>query len=147
MSAQGKLKTASQLGIGAKLSAEEVNDLLLEMVTREAETRKRVRDARLEVDRLEDIVITCDGIECVKHDVLVRTANAERREAARLYAESEAENSVLRALNERLLGDFRMVVIELHVQKHYAVSGVRFEDCEDCEKVRAILPEYRVEQE
>lgn len=62
---------------------------------------------------------------------------AVRRLADR-FQEAEADLA-------RLHDEFRMVAIELHVQKHYAASGIRWEDCEDCAKTRQILPEYKVE--
>ena len=81
MGAHGKLTTASALGIGAKLTAAEVDELLLDFIT---------------------------------HDALVKEAQAE----------------------------FRTAAIELHVWKHYASTGVRWEDCEECASVRAKFPEY-----
>lgn len=116
MSAHKKLKTASQLAVGVKLSAEEVDELLLDMVTREAETRKRVRDAQLEVERLADIVFTCDGIECVKHDVLVRNAVEERMRAAADAMRFAARVSELEKENAELRGS----------PCPYAVSGTKY---------------------
>lgn len=45
------------------------------------EARERAEKAEREVERLSKIVIECDGIECVKHDGLVRIAVKERQEA------------------------------------------------------------------
>lgn len=57
-------------------------------------------------------------------------------------AELESQLTKTRADAARLLDKFRMVAIELHIHKHWANTGVRWEDCEDCAELRAALPEY-----
>jgi len=45
------------------------------------EARQRAEKAEAEIERLRELITECDGIECTKHDGLVRIAVKERREA------------------------------------------------------------------
>ncbi len=80
--------------------------------------RAEIDALRTEVERLGEIVTECDGVECVKHDAIVRGAMKERDEAEaraeaaekamleltaethRRLAKSDAESSRLRAALE-----------------------------------------------
>lgn len=55
--------------------------LFQQMQIQRDEAIERAEKAEREVERLGKIVTECDGIECVKHDGLVRVAVKERKEA------------------------------------------------------------------
>jgi tRNA(Ile)-lysidine synthase TilS/MesJ len=56
------------------------------------EAVERAEKAEKEIERLREIITECDGIECVKHDALVRTAVKEQarlRKALAFYGNPE----------------------------------------------------------
>jgi hypothetical protein len=66
------------------------------------EAQVRISELENEVERLGEIVTQCDGIECAKHDVMVRGAIAELKAAEAQAAALKEENEQLRTVLEDL---------------------------------------------
>lgn len=60
-------------------------------------------------------------------------------------AQVQRESAELRRQEENVLDGLRTAAVMLHVSLHFAATGVRWEECEDCEDIRKLLPEYRAQ--
>ncbi len=62
--------------------------------------RAEIDALRTEVERLSEIVTECDGVECIKHDAIVRGAMKERDEAEARAEAAEKERDYEHAWKE-----------------------------------------------
>jgi hypothetical protein len=74
-----RIKKASEEAIKEVTEMRRIfNEAYARVVQERDSLKKRAEKAEKEIERLREIITECDGIECVKHDVLVRTAVKEQ---------------------------------------------------------------------